>query len=57
MRSLNQWLGSLLAGWLRPVVDTESDEPALWPKSSGPAVPVRYVVLTPALQRALDQSA
>jgi hypothetical protein len=47
----------LLSNLLQDVVDVESHEPALWPKSSAQQIPLRFTVLTPTMQRTLDQSA
>jgi hypothetical protein len=57
MRTLRKFFEKLIASWLQGVVDLETSEPCLWPKAFSQSTPVRFTVLTPALQRALDRSA
>jgi hypothetical protein len=57
MRSLKILLERLLANWLRPIVDIEGTEPSVLSSSITRPIPVRFSVLTPAVQRALDRSA
>lgn len=57
MRTFMRLVEMLLSNLLQDVVDVESHEPALWPKSSAQQIPLRFTVLTPTMQRTLDQSA
>jgi hypothetical protein len=57
MRSLKRLMEKLLADWLQPVVDVETHEPPSWPGANSQPIPMRFAVLTPSVQRALDRSA
>jgi hypothetical protein len=55
MGVLKAMLERAVANWLRRVVDIDQNEPSLWRKP--PRVSIRFRVVTPAIQQALDRSA
>ena len=57
MRRLQSILDELITGWLRRVVDLrEPVQPNLWPAQAGYS-PIEFRIVTPAVQRQIDQSA
>lgn len=56
MRTFRRLMERIVSGWLAPIVETEGHLPSLWATTPSESQRFCFTVLTPAVQRALDQS-
>lgn len=54
---LQAWIDMLIAYWLRPVVELPEPERSNWFAARSPHAAGQFRVLTPEVQRLIDQSA
>ncbi len=55
MKTLRKLIDKCIGDWLRTVVDLDDHEQSYWPIPHPHGVGFEFRVLTPALQRSIDQ--